>query len=221
MKAADAVADNSDALYRRAFALAVFTIVYNIAEGLVAVGFGYRDESLTLFGFGLDSFIEVLSGVGIAHMVLRIQRHPSSDRDGFEKLALKVTGFAFYALVAGLLATSAYKIFSGEKPETTLVGVIISLISIAVMLALLSAKQKVGTALRSDSMIADARCTRVCIYMSLVLLGASAVYELTHIAYVDIAGSLALAYLSFLEGKECFGKARGEASCACEPADPR
>jgi divalent metal cation (Fe/Co/Zn/Cd) transporter len=213
--------NTNERLYRRAFALAVFTIVYNVVEGVVAVGFGYRDESLTLFGFGLDSFIEVLSGVGIAHMVLRIQRHPSSDRDGFEKLALRVTGFAFYGLVAGLLATGAYKIVSGDRPETTLVGVIVSLVSIAVMLALLSAKQKVGTALRSAPIIADAHCTRVCIYMSLVLLGASAVYELTHIAYVDIAGSLALAYLSFTEGRECFSKARGEASCACDPADPR
>ena len=77
--------DDSASLYTIAFRLSVFTIVYNIAEGLVAVIFGYNDESLTLFGFGIDSFIEVISGIGIAHMVLRIQQDPKSDRDKFEK----------------------------------------------------------------------------------------------------------------------------------------
>ena len=205
-------------LYRKAFRLSVFTILYNIAEGLVAVVFGYRDESLTLFGFGVDSFIEVVSGLGIAHMIIRIRHNPASDRDRFEKTALRVTGVAFYALVAGLLVTSAYRLVTGQQPETTLVGVAISLISILIMLVLMSAKQKVGTALSSEPIIADARCTKVCIYMSLVLLLSSAVYELTRIAYVDILGSLGLAYLSFSEGRECFTKAKSGASCACDTA---
>ena len=202
--------------------LSVFTIVYNLGEGLVAVMFGYRDESLTLFGFGVDSFIEIISGIGIAHMVSRIRRNPDSNRDQFEKTALTVTGLSFYALVLGLVASSVYKVYSGEKPETALVGVILSLISIAIMLALMSAKLRVGRALNSDPIIADARCTKVCVYMSVVLLIASAVYELTNMAYVDILGSLALAYLSFREGRECFEKAKGNSSCECavEPHPP-
>src|SRR5678815_4739385 len=63
--------DETKWLYRLAFRLAVFTIIYNIAEGFIAAYFGYEDESMTLFGFGLDSFIEALSGLGIAHMILR------------------------------------------------------------------------------------------------------------------------------------------------------
>ena len=205
-------------LYRKAFRLAVFTILYNIIEGLVAVVFGYEDESLTLFGFGVDSFIEVASGLGIAHLIIRIRHNPASDRDRFENTALRVTGVSFYALVAGLLVTSAYRLVTGQQPETTLVGVAISLISILIMLVLMSAKQKVGTALSSEPIIADARCTKVCIYMSVVLLLSSAVYELTRIAYVDILGSLGLAYLSFSEGRECFTKAKSGASCACDTA---
>jgi len=64
----------SERLYKIAFGLAFFTILYNIAEGLISMYFGYSNDSLTLFGFGADSFIEVLSGLGIAHMILRIQR---------------------------------------------------------------------------------------------------------------------------------------------------
>ena len=78
--------DPSLLLYKIAFRLSLFTIVYNLIEGLVAVIFGYKDESLTLFGFGVDSFIEVISGFGIAHMVLRIRQNPASDRDNLKRL---------------------------------------------------------------------------------------------------------------------------------------
>lgn len=207
--------DKLNRLYRMAFGLAIFTIVYNLAEGLVAVFFGQKDASLTLFGFGVDSFIEVVSGLGIARMVVRIRRDPESTKDKFEKTALTITGVSFYVLVAGLIVTSIYNLVTGEKPETTIVGVILSLISIAVMLALMYSKLYVGNTLNSDAIIADAHCTKVCIYMSVVLLIASGVYELTNIAYVDIAGSLALAYFSFNEGRESLEKAKNNKSCAC------
>ena len=74
-------------LYNIAFGLAIFTIVYNIAEGLISTYLGFEDESLALFGFGSDSFIEVISGLGIAHMIIRIQRKPNSNRDNFERTA--------------------------------------------------------------------------------------------------------------------------------------
>ncbi|HUI31938.1 MAG TPA: cation transporter [Candidatus Acidoferrales bacterium] len=208
--------DNSERLYRTAFRLAIFTIAYNLAEGLVAIFFGQRDGSLTLFGFGIDSFIEVISGLGIAHMVSRIRRDPESSKDKFEKTALTITGISFYVLVFGLLATSIYKLLTGERPGTTFAGVVLSLISIGVMLALMYSKLTVGKALDSDAIIADAQCTRVCVYMSVVLLVASGIYELTKVGYVDILGSLALAYFSFNEGRESLEKARNDKSCACE-----
>lgn len=209
------MAKNPESLYRLAFRLSLFTIFFNIAEGLVSVFFGYADDSLTLFGFGVDSFIEVISGFGIAHMVWRIQRNPSTSKDNFERTALRITGFAFYALVAGLLATGVYNIVTGSKPETTVAGVIVSLVSIAIMIALKRSKTRVGSALNSDAILADAECTQVCIYMSVILLATSAIYELTKISYIDIVGSVALAYLSLKEGRECFERARSEGlSCA-------
>jgi divalent metal cation (Fe/Co/Zn/Cd) transporter len=211
-----ALPTDQNRFYKIALGLAVFTILYNIAEGLVSMYFGYQDESLTLFGFGADSFIEVFSGFGIAHMVLRIQKNPESNRDDFERTALMVTGYAFYVLVIGLAATSMYNLWIGRKPETTLWGVIISLISIAVMWVLVIRKRKIGRQLNSAAILADAECTKVCIYMSLILLVSSGVYEVTRFAFMDTLGTLGLTYLSFKEGRECFEKAKGNNYCSCE-----
>jgi divalent metal cation (Fe/Co/Zn/Cd) transporter len=202
-------------LFKIAFALAVFTILYNIAEGLVSLYFGYNDDSLALFGFGVDSFIEVVSGLGIAHMVLRIQRSPESSRDVFERTALSITGYSFYALAVGLVGTSVYNLWTGRKPETTFWGVIISLVSIIVMWGLVYGKTKIGSQLKSDAILADAECTKVCIAMSVTLLTASAAYELTRIGFIDTLGTLGLAYLSFKEGRECFEKIKKNNHCSC------
>lgn len=203
-------------LYRFAFWLAVFTIVYNLTEGFVSTYLGYEDASLALFGFGADSFIEVVSGLGIAHMVLRVQRKPKSNRDQFEKTALKVTGFSFYILVVGLVVTSVYNILTVHRPETTFWGVVISLVSIVVMWLLIIAKTRTGDRLNSDAILADAECTRVCIYMSVILLISSGVYEFTGFAYADSIGTLALSYFAFAEGKECFEKVKSNKLCGCK-----
>ena len=208
------------ALWRRAYALAVFTIAYNVVEGLVSTWFGASDDSLTLFGFGVDSFIEAASGLGIAHMVLRSRAEGAGPRDPFEKRALTITGWAFHALAAGLAVSIAVNLATGHRPETTFPGVVISVISIAVMLWLMREKTRVGKALGSPAMIADAGCTKVCVYMSLVLLASSALYELTGLAHLDDVGAAALAWFSFREGRECLSKAKSGELCGCEPATP-
>src|SRR4030065_446347 len=95
-----------ESLYRWAYALALITIFYNIMEGLVSVYFGVEDETLALFGFGLDSFVEVISGIGIWHMINRIRKNVGANSDKFERQALKITGTAFYILSAGLIVTA-------------------------------------------------------------------------------------------------------------------
>jgi divalent metal cation (Fe/Co/Zn/Cd) transporter len=207
-------------LYRIAFALAVITILSSIVEGIASTYFGYEDESLTLLGFGADSFIEMISGLGIAHMIMRIQRQPESDRNDFERTALQITGYAFYVLVAGLVTTSIYNLWIGHRPTTTMAGVVIAALSIAVMWALIYGKTKVGSELKSDAILADAACSRVCIYMSVILLAASGVYELTKVGYVDSIGTLGLAWLSLKEGRECFEKAKNDTHCTCEHDQP-
>ncbi len=187
--------------------LALFTISYNLAEGLISIFFGLSDETITLFGFGVDSFIEVMSGIGILAMVLRIRQNPETARSQFEKTALRVTGTSFYLLAVGLGASAIYNLFTAHKPTTTLPGLIISLISIAVMWALVLGKRKVGQTLDSSPILADANCTMVCIYMSIVLLVSSLIYQLTGFGFVDSIGALGLIYFSYSEGKESFEKA--------------
>jgi len=188
---------------------ALFTILYNFAEGLISIFFGINDETLTLFGFGVDSFIEVMSGIGILAMVLRIRQNPETPRSQFERTALRVTGTSFYLLVVALGITAVYNLFTAHKPETTLPGLIISIVSIAVMWLLVLGKRKVGRTLDSSPILADANCTMVCVYMSIVLLASSLIYELTGFGFVDSIGAMGLIYFSYNEGKESFEKAAG------------
>jgi divalent metal cation (Fe/Co/Zn/Cd) transporter len=204
-------------LIRKAFALSLITIFYNIAEGVISVYFGAGDETLALLGFGVDSFVEVISGIGIAHMILRMKYSKVETRDSFEKTALRVTGTAFYLLTAGLIAGSVLNLIFNVKPETTLPGIIIASVSILTMYWLMTSKLKVGKALNSDAIIADANCTKTCFYLSFILLAASGLYEIFNIPYFDILGSLGIAYFAFKEGRESFEKIKsGHLLCSCE-----
>ncbi|MDW8003086.1 MAG: cation transporter [Deltaproteobacteria bacterium] len=124
----------------------------------------------------------------------------------FERLALKITGFAFYVLAIGLFLTSFLNIYFGRKPETTLVGIIVSIISIATMAILFRAKVNVGKKLGSDAIVADAHCTRACMYLSLVLLLSSAGYELLGFGFIDSIGAAGIGYHALREGKEALEK---------------
>jgi len=201
-------------LYNKAYHLSLFTIFYNILEGIISMILGFEDETLSLFGFGADSFIEVMSGIGIAVMIIRIRQNPKSSKSKFEITALKITGAAFFLLSVGLILGIVFNIANHNKPESTVWGIIISIISIAVMVWLMNAKRNVGKKLDSDAIIADANCTKICVYMSLVLLVSSLIYELTGFAYADAIGAAGLAYFSITEGKEAFEKAKGK-ECEC------
>ncbi len=196
--------------------LSVITIVYNIIEGLVSVYFGSADDTLVLLGFGVDSFVEVISGIGILHMVLRMQRSEIKNFDKFERLALRITGVAFIVLSVGLVAGSVLNLVNQSKPETTLAGIIISSVSILTMYFLMQYKLKTGKALNSEAIIADAHCTKTCLYLSFILLASSLLYQVFKISYIDIAGSLGIAWYAFSEGRESLEKARkNQLSCSC------
>ncbi|MFP4071806.1 MAG: cation transporter [Desulfovibrionales bacterium] len=201
-------------LLRLAMILALITIGYNLVEGVVSVFFGLEDETISLFGFGLDSFVEVISGAGIFHMILRIRKAPTESPDRFERLALRITGGAFYLLFLSIAATSAVNLLQGHQPETTFWGIVIASISILTMWLLILFKMKVGRALDSQAIIADAHCTRACLSLSVVLLAASLLYELTGVGGFDALGGIAIALLSLREGREAFQKARGLPCCS-------
>ncbi len=202
--------------YGRANQLALFTILYNLAEGLVSVWLGVADETLALFGFGVDSFIEVVSAIGVWHMLRRIRANGNETRDEFEQRALRITGAAFYILTAGLVITAGLNLYQGHRPETTLWGIIVSAVSMSFMWFLIHQKTKVGRALNSPAIMADAACSRACLYLSVALMTASIGYELTGIGSLDAIGAMTIAWLTFREGREAFAKAKGmKCSCSC------
>jgi len=203
-------------LYTRAHLLAILTIYYNLVEGIVSVWAGAADETLALFGFGVDSFIEVISAIGVWHMIRRVRANSGESRDEFEQRALRVTGGSFYVLTAGLVLMAIMNIYQQHKPDTTRWGIIISLVSVSFMWLLIHYKTKVGKALNSSAILADAACSRACVYLSVVLLVASVGFELTGIGYLDAIGALLIAWFAWKEGREAFDKASGlNCSCAC------
>jgi len=205
-------------LYKRASLLAQITIFYNLIEGLVSVFFGVADETLSLLGFGIDSFVEVLSGIGIWNMVRRIRNNSSADPSSFEKKALQITGTAFYMLGVGLLVTASINIYQGHRPVTTFWGIVIAVVSIFTMWVLIYFKVKVGKQLNSDAILEDANCTKTCLYLSLILLLASMGFELTGVGGIDSIGAVLIAIFSFREGREAFEKSRGE-FCHCDRSE--
>lgn len=202
--------------YRWASALALVTIFYNLLEGMVSVFFGFQDGTVTLFGFGVDSFVEVISGIGIWHMIRRMRQNGTQSHDGFERTALRITGTAFYMLAAGLIIIALINLYEGYKPETTFWGIVVSLISICSMWILIHYKVKVGTQFKSQALLADAACSKVCMWLSVILLVSSAGYELTGLGLLDSLGAAGIAVLSFREGREAFEKAKGDLMCGCQ-----
>jgi len=202
--------------YRWASALALITIFYNVIEGCVSVFFGLQDETMALFGFGLDSFVEVVSGIGIWHMVRRMKQSDPVNHDSFEKRALRITGGAFYLLAAGLVATSVLNIYKGTRPETTFWGIVVSVLSILFMWLLIHYKVKIGKQYNSQALIADANCSKTCMYLSIILLFSSIGYEVTGIGAVDSIGAVGIALFSYREGREAFEKSKGNLTCGCQ-----
>lgn len=200
-----------------AFILSMITVGYNTIEGLVSTFFGASDETLALFGFGLDSFVEVLSGIGIAHMIYRMKRRPVTERDTFEVTALKVTGTALYILATGLVVGALLAVINRSEPGTTLAGIIIAILSILTMYFLYREKIKVGKKLDSQPIISDAKCTKTCFYLSFILLTSSLLYELWEVPYVDALGSMGIAWYAWKEGKEAWENAKTKSlSCSSD-----
>lgn len=202
-------------LWAHARGWAIFTIAYNVTEGLASTIFGAGEESLSLFGFGVDSFIEMISGIGIWIMVNRIRRNGEGARSEGEKRALYITGFSFYMLATALTFGAILSFIFGHSPDSTVPGMVISAVSLLIMGYMVRSKEKIGTALNSPGIRADAMCARVCMYMSAILLASSGLYALTGFAWLDSLGAIGLAWFSIKEGRECFYNAKHDAVCTC------
>ncbi len=156
------------AVVRHGRRLEYFTIAWNGLEGLVAVVAGAIAGSISLVGFGIDSFIEVTSGSVLLWRMsvdAEVQR-----REVNERRALRIVGVSFLLLAAYIAYESVLDLWSRRSPEHSIPGIVLACVSLVVMPLLSKAKRKVGRALGSAAMHADAKQTEFCTYLSAILL---------------------------------------------------
>src|SRR5690242_14163665 len=159
---------NRRATVLRGKRLEYFTIAWNSLEGLVAIAAGALAGSISLVGFGIDSFIEVVSG-----LVLLWRMSVDADihrRERNERLSLRIVGVCFLALAVYVGYESVSDLITQRVPEHSLSGIILACASLVVMPFLSRAKRKVGDELRSKAMHADAKQTDFCVYLAAILL---------------------------------------------------
>jgi divalent metal cation (Fe/Co/Zn/Cd) transporter len=149
--------------------LEYFTIGWNFLEGLIAVGAGVVAGSISLLGFGVDSFIEVTSGVTLLWRMSVDADVESRERN--EKLSLSIIGICFIALALYITYEALSDLISRTAPKNSLPGIVLACVSLVVMPLLSRAKRKVGRAMGSAAMHADAKQTEFCTYLSAILLG--------------------------------------------------
>ena len=195
---------NRQAMARRGKRVEYFTIAWNTLEGLVAVGAGAMAGSISLVGFGIDSFIEVASGATLLwrmHVDADIER-----RERNERLSLRVVGICFLGLAVYVTFESASDLIRGHAPEHSIPGIILACLSLIAMPLLSRAKKRVGTALASAAMHADAKQTDFCVYLSAILLVGLVLNALLGWWWADPAAALVMVPLIVKEG---VGSVRG------------
>jgi divalent metal cation (Fe/Co/Zn/Cd) transporter len=180
--------------------LELFTIGWNALEGLVAVIAGVFAGSISLVGFGIDSFVEVTSG-----SVLLWRMSVDADvqrRERNERRALKIVGACFLALAAYITYESAADLWSKKTPEHSIPGIVLACVSLVVMPLLSRAKRKVGNALGSAAMHADAKQTEFCTYLSGILLAGLLLNAFFGLWWADPAAALIMVPIIAKEGIE-------------------
>jgi divalent metal cation (Fe/Co/Zn/Cd) transporter len=148
--------------------LEYFTIAWNLLEGLVAVIVGAFAGSISLVGFGVDSFIEVTSGATLLWRMAVDWDERTREHD--EKLSLRIVGTCFLVLAAFIGYESISDLVNRKAPEHSIPGIILACVSLVVMPVLSRAKKDVGKKLQSAAMAADAKQTDFCVYLSAILL---------------------------------------------------
>jgi len=156
-------------LAKRGRQLEYFTIGWNSLEGLVAVGAGALAGSISLVGFGVDSFIEVSSGAALLWRMAVDADERRRERS--ERLTLRAVGVSFIVLAAYITWTAVGDLMAGTPPETSAPGIVLACVSLIVMPLLSRAKRRVAHAMSSHAMRADAKQTEFCTYLSAILLG--------------------------------------------------
>ena len=178
--------------------LEYFTIAWNSLEGIIAVVSGILASSISLVGFGVDSFIEVTSGAALLwRMSVDAEEH---RRERIERTTLRIVGACFIALAAYVGYEAASNLIGKRTPEHSLPGIILACVSLVVMPLLSRAKRRVGTHLKSAAMNADAKQTEFCTYLSGILLGGLLLNMVYDLWWADPLAALVMVPIIAKEG---------------------
>ena len=157
-------------LHKKALWLSYFTVGYNILEGIISILAGSIAGSIALIGFGLDSFVESLSGSVMIWRFRQAGKISEEEEEKMEKRATLLIAYSFFILGAYVLYESGKKLYLREIPEPSLLGIIVAIASIIVMPILFYLKYQTGKAIGSRSLIADSKETLACVFLSVSLL---------------------------------------------------
>lgn len=207
-RAADLSPEDRSRLGRRAQLLAGASVAYNGIEAVVAITAGLVAGSVALVGFGLDSIVEVSSGL----IILWQFRHPLPESR--ERVALRLMAASFFALAAYVGSESVRALLGDHEPEASRVGIVLAAASLAIMPFLSWAQRRTGRALGSNAVVADSTQTLLCTYLSAVLLVGLVLNATLGWSWADPVAGLVIAAVAVREGVEAW---RGE-GCACGPA---
>jgi divalent metal cation (Fe/Co/Zn/Cd) transporter len=189
-------------LRRRIRWIVAFTITYNVIEGIIALIAGGVASSAALIGFGLDSFVEVLSAAAIAW------QFAAPDPETREKPALRIIAVSFFALAAYVTVDAVLSLTGLREPEHSPVGIALAAISLVIMPVVSWLERRAGRELGSASAVADSKQTLICAYLSAALLVGLLLNSLFGWAWADSLAALFIAGFAVKEGREAW---RGDA----------
>jgi divalent metal cation (Fe/Co/Zn/Cd) transporter len=196
------------AIVQRGRRLEYFTIAWNTLEGLIAIAAGVIAGSISLVGFGVDSFIEVTSGAALLwRMSADADEH---RRERIERVTLRIVGACFLALAVYVGYEAASDLLRKKAPEHSLPGIILACVSLVVMPLLSRAKRGVASNLKSAAMRADAKQTQFCTYLSAILLGGLVLNATLNLWCADPVAGLVMVPIIAKEGIEGL---RGDTCC--------
>ncbi len=200
----------NSSLHKKALSLSYFTVGYNVLEGIVSIIVGLLAGSIALVGFGLDSFVESLSG---SVMIWRFRKHEKMTEEEEERVELKATrliAYTFFILGFYVLYESVKNLCFHEIPYPSLLGIIIAIVSIIVMPVLFYIKYQTGRSLNSKSLVADSKQTLACVFLSVALLiglGTNYLYGLWWadpiVGLIIVIFLIKEGYATLKEGKIC------------------
>ena len=190
--------------------LEYITIVWNCIEGLAALLAGALAGSVSLTGFGVDSFIEVTSGVAVLWRMSTDADPELGERR--ERVALLIVGVAFMTLAVYVLVEATRDLIARAVPEASPLGIAVACASLVAMPILARAKRRVGAATGSRAMRADAAQTDFCAYLSAILLVGLALNAAFGLWWADPVAGLIMVPIIVNEGVKAL---RGD-PCSCE-----